>query len=107
MESTKATLEVEGISCIMLDVAFAFHSEQTDPILDEFEAISKGVIFSEPKLPFISPLLRKVIFDGKTLNANYVRRATRESVGFMPALENALVRTIATLCNTSLCANEE
>ncbi|XPT01936.1 Non-reducing polyketide synthase PKS8-1 [Ascochyta lentis] len=90
MESTKATLEVAGMSCIMLDVAFAFHSEQTDPILGEFEAISKGVIFSEPKLPFISPLLRKVIFDGKTLNANYVRRATRESVGFMPALENAL-----------------
>lgn len=90
MDEIAVLLEAAGHRCIKLDVAFAFHSEQTDPILDEFEAISKsGVIFQEPKLPVISPLLGKVIFDGKTLNANYVRRATREAVDFLSALENA------------------
>nr|QZS37281.1 non-reducing polyketide synthase [Talaromyces sp.] len=90
MDEIAVALEAAGYRCIKLDVAFAFHSEQTDPILDEFEAISKsGVIFQEPKLPVISPLLGKVIFDGKTLNANYVRRATREAVDFLAALENA------------------
>ncbi|KAL8827498.1 MAG: hypothetical protein Q9191_003145 [Dirinaria sp. TL-2023a] len=90
MDEVAVPLEAAGYRCIKLDVAFAFHSEQTDPILDDFESISKtGVLFQEPKLPLISPLLGKVVFDGKTLNANYVRRATREAVDFLSALENA------------------
>lgn len=84
-------LEASGYHCIKLDVAFAFHSEQTDPILDDFEAISKNVIFQQPKLPLISPLLGKVVFDRKTVNANYVRRATRETVDFLSGLKNALM----------------
>lgn len=83
-------LEAGGLRCIMLDVAFAFHSEQTDPILDDFEAAAKaGVIFREPKLPILSPLLGKVVFDGKTINAKYVRQATRETVNFVSAMESA------------------
>lgn len=90
MDEVAVLLEAAGYRCFKLDVAFAFHSEQTDPILDAFEAISKtGVLFQEPKLPVISPLLGKVIFDSKTLNANYVRRATREPVDFLSALKNA------------------
>jgi monodictyphenone polyketide synthase len=89
MSAVAQLLEASGLRCIKLDVAFAFHSEQTDPILDEFEAVAKGVRFAEPKLPVISPLVGKVVFDGKTLNANYVRTATREAVDFYSALENA------------------
>ncbi|KAH8701023.1 putative polyketide synthase [Talaromyces proteolyticus] len=90
MDDLASVLGAAGYRCIKLDVAFAFHSEQTDPILDDFETISKtGVVFQEPKLPVISPLLGKVVFDGKTFNANYVRRATRETVDFLSALENA------------------
>ena len=83
-------LEKNGYKYYNLDVAFAFHSAQTDPILDEFEAIgNKGVLYQEPQLPIISPLLSKVIFDKKTVNANYLRRATREPVNFLSALETA------------------
>ncbi|KAL2808476.1 hypothetical protein BJX63DRAFT_439379 [Aspergillus granulosus] len=90
MDDIAVSLQKAGYHCIKLDVAFAFHSEQMDPILDDFEAIvASGVIFQEPKVPAISPLLGKVIFDGKTLNANYVRRATRETVDFVSALKNA------------------
>ena len=90
MDEIAISLEAAGYRCIKLDVAFAFHSEQTDPILDDFEVVTKtGVFFQEPKLPFISPLLGKVVFDNKSLNANYVRRATRETVDFVSALENA------------------
>ncbi|KAF2429264.1 putative polyketide synthase [Tothia fuscella] len=90
IDEVAVPLERAGYRCIKLDVAFAFHSEQTDPILDKFETISKsGALFQEPKLPVISPLLGKVIFDGKTLNANYVRRATRETVDFLSALWSA------------------
>ena len=101
MDEVAVLLEAAGYRCFKLDVAFAFHSEQTDPILDEFEAISKtGVVFQEPKLPVISPLLGKVVFDSKTLNANYVRRATREPVDFLSALENA--RKISTISDETI-----
>ncbi|KAI0128181.1 putative polyketide synthase [Hypoxylon sp. NC0597] len=83
-------LEEAGLKCSRLDVAFAFHSAQTDPILDEFREIaSSGVVFQQPHLPIISPLLKKVIFDAKTVNAEYVSRATRETVDFLAALETA------------------
>lgn len=85
--------ELEGkgkLKCIALDVAFAFHSAQTDPVLDELESIArKGVLFQPPTLPIISPLLGKVIFDEKTINANYIRRATREAVKFLDAVQTA------------------
>jgi acyl transferase domain-containing protein len=90
MDEISAPLQSDGYRCISLDVSFAFHSSQTDPVLDEFEEIAKsGVLFQAPNLPVISPLLSKVIFDDKTVNASYVRRATREPVNFLSALEMA------------------
>jgi monodictyphenone polyketide synthase len=89
MDRVILPIEAAGFRCIKLDVAFAFHSEQMDPVLEDFEASCKAVIFQEPKLPVISPLLGKVVFDSKTFNANYMRRATREAVDFVSALENA------------------
>ncbi|KAH6635113.1 putative polyketide synthase [Chaetomium sp. MPI-SDFR-AT-0129] len=84
-------LEAANLRCVRLDVAYAFHSAQTDPILDDFEAAARsaGIVFHAPCLPVISPLLGRVIFDGKTLDAAYLRRATREPVDFVAALEAA------------------
>ncbi|KAK8858989.1 polyketide synthase [Apiospora arundinis] len=89
MDALAEELQAAGFKCFHLDVAFAFHSAQTDPILDELEEIAKGVLFQPPTHPIISPLLGKVIFDEKTVNATYVRRATRESVNFLGAVEAA------------------
>lgn len=93
LEEVNALAEVlqgAGHKCSVLDVAFAFHSSQTDPILDEFEeAATSGVLFQPPNLPIISPLLGKVVFDEKTVNANYLRRGTRETVNFLSALTTA------------------
>ncbi|KAG2027535.1 hypothetical protein GB937_001281 [Aspergillus fischeri] len=91
MEALAEELEQSGIKCYHLDVAFAFHSAQTDPILHELEETAQtGVLFQPPRLPIISPLLGKVIFDEKTVNAKYICRATRETVNFAAALEKAL-----------------
>ncbi|KAI0972477.1 hypothetical protein F4678DRAFT_460698 [Xylaria arbuscula] len=90
LDALTEPLEAAGLKCFSLDVAYAFHSSQTDPILDEFEVLATtGVIFHAPKLPVISPLLGKVVFDGKTFNAQYVRRGTREPVNFLAGLEKA------------------
>jgi monodictyphenone polyketide synthase len=89
-------LERAGFKCFRLDVAFAFHSAQTDPILDELEDVArKGVLFQPLQLPVVSPLLGKVVFDETTINASYIRRATRETVDFLGAVEAA--RSISTV----------
>lgn len=63
MDEVAVPLEAAGHRCIKLDIAFAFHSEQTDLILNDFEALSKtGVLFQEPKRPIISPLLGQGCF---------------------------------------------
>lgn len=83
-------LEKEGYKFFSLDVPFAFHSGQTDPVLEEFETLAdSGIIFQPPQLPVISPLLDKVIFDERTINAQYMRRATREPVNMVAALRTA------------------
>ncbi|KAK8022725.1 polyketide synthase [Apiospora rasikravindrae] len=90
LEALMEPLQAAGCKCHILDVAYAFHSSQTDPILGEFEELaSTGAMFHSPKLPVISPLLGKVVFDGKTFNANYMRRATRETVNYLSALQTA------------------
>ena len=90
MKTTMRLLENHGYKYSVLDVPFAFHSTQTDPVLDEFETLTvSGVLFQQPQLPIISPLLDKVIFDEKTVNAKYMRRATREPVNFLAALQTA------------------
>lgn len=81
-------LQGAGYKCYSLDVAYAFHSSQTDAILEEFgELAETGAIFHAPKLPVMSPLLGKVVFDEKTLNATYLKRATRECVNYLAAIE--------------------
>ena len=90
LDALSEVLQAGGYRCISLEVAFAFHSQQTDPILDDFEEIAKsGALFQAPNMPVISPLLSKVIFDNKTVNAKYLRRATREPVNFLSGLEIA------------------
>lgn len=90
MESVANSLQADGLKCLKLDIPYAFHSAQVDPFLKEFEKLAKdGVIFKAPMLPIVSPLLGKVIFDEKTVNATYLRRATRETVNFVGALEFA------------------
>ncbi|KAI1116521.1 putative polyketide synthase, partial [Nemania sp. NC0429] len=90
MNTVISSLEKNGHKCFSLDVPFAFHSTQTDPILDEFEDIAtSGVLYQAPQIPIISPLLNKVIFDSKTINGSYLRRATREPVNFVQALQTA------------------
>ncbi|KAJ5762079.1 uncharacterized protein N7511_005461 [Penicillium nucicola] len=91
IEALVTELESSGVKCFRLGVEFSFHSKQMDPVLDELEAIARaGVIFHPPNLPIISPLLGKVIFDERTINANYIRRSTRETVNFMGAVETAI-----------------
>ncbi|KAI4246107.1 MAG: hypothetical protein L6R40_002059 [Gallowayella cf. fulva] len=89
IEAIRKALERNTIKCTKLDVPFAFHTAQMDPVLDPFEQLAEHVTFKAPSIPFLSPLLGEDVFDGKTINAKYLRRATREPVNFAGALKAA------------------
>lgn len=86
IQQVQALLETEDVKCTPLDVPFAFHTTQMEPILEVFEQVAQQVTFRAPSVPILSPLLGDGIFDGKTVNAKYLCRATREPVRFFEAL---------------------
>jgi asperthecin polyketide synthase len=89
MSAICTLLQAEGVKCLVLDLPYAFHSAQLDPMLDAFERLATYVSFKPPSIPIVSPLLGQCIFDGKTINAKYLRRASREPVDFVAALDAA------------------
>lgn len=76
-----------GLKCVLLDVPFAFHSAQMDPIADDFEDAADCVTFKAPEIPVVSPLLGQCVSKGGIIDATYLRRATREPVDFVSALD--------------------
>lgn len=83
------TLTNEGFKATKLNVPFAFHSAQVEPILDSLAEIGKGVNFNTPSIPFVSALLGEVINEtnSELLGPNYLTRHCRETVNFLGALE--------------------
>ena len=87
IDSLSNVLTAQKIKCTKLDVPFAFHSSQVECILHDFESAAQAVVFHEPSMPYMSPLLGEVIHDKGVLGPSYVSRACRETVNFQAALE--------------------
>ncbi|KAL9612230.1 MAG: hypothetical protein Q9167_003179, partial [Letrouitia subvulpina] len=82
----------KGIETVRLNVPFAFHSAQVEPILEDFEqAATQGATYHPPTVPVMSPLLAKLVpaGDGDTFNASYLAAACRGKVDFTGALAAA------------------
>lgn len=79
----------KGFECIRLDIPFAFHSAQVEPILEEFESAAGSVHYHRPSVPYASPLLGAVVSDGDKLDASYLARACRNPVNFQGALDSS------------------
>ena len=82
-------LRARGIKCTKLNVQFAFHSTQVNPILDQFQKIASSVVFHKPKIPVISPLLSTVLNTSDSIDAEYLSNHARGVVNFSGALEAA------------------
>ncbi|OQD89992.1 hypothetical protein PENANT_c002G05201 [Penicillium antarcticum] len=81
-----------GVEVVNLEVPFAFHSPQVEPILAAFEeSASQGVVYNPPAIPVLSPLLGRVVSAGEhgTLTSHYLSAACREQVNFTKALASA------------------
>ncbi|KAJ5323477.1 Type I Iterative PKS [Penicillium atrosanguineum] len=86
VQAVREALEKGGLKCTPLGSPFAFHTSQMDTILEPYELLAQQVTFRTPSVPILSPLLADCVFDGKTINAKYLCRASREPVQFMEAL---------------------
>lgn len=82
-------LRVKGIKCTKLNVQFAFHSTQVNPILAQFQKLASSVVFHRPKVPVISPLLSGVLSESDDINEEYLSNHARGVVNFYGALESA------------------
>lgn len=77
------------IKTVAIDVHFAFHSTQMDPLLPAYAALMKRVRFSPPAIPFASTVSGRIIAADTTdtPNADYIVRQTRQPVYFSSALQ--------------------
>ena len=82
-------LTTQGTKCTKLNVQYAFHSSQVDPILTDFESSTKAVSFRKPQIPVISPLLATVLSEADSINGRYLTRHARETVDFVGGLAAA------------------
>ncbi|KAJ6183799.1 type I iterative polyketide synthase [Penicillium mononematosum] len=92
----RKTLTAQNVKCTLLQVPFAFHSSQVDPILKDFELSAKGVTFRAPSIPVISPLLGTVISDLGTFSPEYLTGHCRKPVNMLRGLTAAFAESIIT-----------
>lgn len=79
-------LDSKGIKCNRMNVPYAFHSSQVQPIIDDFSRILDGLTFRSPKVPIVSPLLCTIIRPGEFLGKDYLLRQCREAVNLVGAV---------------------
>ena len=79
-------LTQKGFKATKLNVPFAFHSAQVDPILDQFKAVASSVTFNKPSVPVLSPLEGEIIREAGIISPEYLARHARETVNFWTAL---------------------
>lgn len=73
-----------------MDLPYAFHSMQIDPLLIEFKELAEGAIFHRPAIPVISSLLSRVVGPNDSVfDAEYLSHHARKPVNFMGAVQAA------------------
>ncbi|KAL5395849.1 Type I Iterative PKS [Paraphaeosphaeria minitans] len=87
VESTNGKLASKGFKATKLDVPFAFHSAQVEPILEKFKAAAASVVFNRPEVPVLSPLTGEIIREAGVIGPAYLARHARETVNFWAALD--------------------
>ena len=82
-------LTASRVKYTLLNVPYAFHSAQIEPILSDFATKSRGVTFRDPSIAYISPYLGDVISDVSAFRSDYLSQACRGTVDFVGAVEAA------------------
>lgn len=91
IEHLSQKLTAGSIKATRVNVPFAFHSAQVDPILDQLESIASNVTYHSPRISIGCPLLGKTMLAGETpfFEAKHIRDHCRETVNFHGVLQSA------------------
>ncbi|MET0792004.1 MAG: SDR family NAD(P)-dependent oxidoreductase, partial [Polyangiaceae bacterium] len=81
VDAILAQLAAAGIEAQRLNVSHAFHSPLMDPMLDEFEALARGISLSKPRIGLVSNVSGRMAGD-EVATAGYWRQHVREAVRF-------------------------
>ncbi|KAH8804534.1 hypothetical protein F5884DRAFT_679320 [Xylogone sp. PMI_703] len=89
MSNVANRLRQSGFKCTQLQVPFAFHSEQIDPILAQFEELAESVDFRKADIPIISSAVGRYLDEPGAINASYLSKHARNTVNFVGGLVSA------------------
>ncbi|PSN68069.1 PKS16 protein [Corynespora cassiicola Philippines] len=78
--------ESRGVTAVVLDTPYAFHSGQMDPILEPFERAARGIHFAKPAIPVASTYLGSIVKDTGIFSSSYLSRQARDQVRWSHAL---------------------
>jgi iron transport multicopper oxidase len=77
------------IRCTKLQVPFAFHTAQVDPILDNLEEVAKAINFGAPQITILSSYVGRPLAAEERIDANYIRQHCRHTVQFANAVQSS------------------
>lgn len=87
IKTLAARLNSKGVKSTLLEIPYAFHSPQIDPILEEYLAAAETVKFSKPTIPVASTLKGEIVSDDGVFCASYLVHQARHQVDFLGAIE--------------------
>ncbi|KAK4695140.1 hypothetical protein P7C71_g2556, partial [Lecanoromycetidae sp. Uapishka_2] len=87
LTNLQRTFQGQQIKTKLLEVPYAFHSAQIDPVLEDLGASAKAVNFAKPLIPVASTLIARVVEEVGTFSPEYLMRQAREPVDFTGALQ--------------------
>ena len=73
----------------MLDIPYAFHSAQVDPIISELEKTAGDVSYHAPTIPVLSPLKASIVREKGVFGPHYISQHCRQTVNILRAVRVA------------------
>lgn len=94
IDAATQRLESKGIRCSRINLPYAFHSSQLDPLKDPLSTVLDGTTLRHPTVPILSPLLSSVIKVADEVGKDYLLRQCREAVNVVGAVRAAQAASI-------------
>ena len=94
IEVAARRLEAKGIKCNRLNVPYAFHSSQLEPIMENFSRVLDGLTLRPATIPVLSTVSSTVVKVGDEIDKSYLLRHSREAVNLVGAVRAAEAASI-------------
>ena len=96
IRAVQKILTAVEIKTTMLNVPYAFHSSQVDPILKDFNSLAQGVTFQKPMIPVLCPLHANFVEESDIFGASYLSHHCRQPVNLLGAVNAAMKAKLLT-----------